>query len=347
MKKAVAGTIKATDIYGFPKPGEKPVLKDHPMFPNPRIKMDKDLIGEMKGCGKHVEPIILYKHEDGMIPLHGKTRLTAVAEFYNEFPDDTSDYTQAIPYVLEEGPTDEIFVRMATLQDARRPLTKYELAAHLVFLMQERQVSRDMVLMILAKQGKSQKAANQFLNDALEIINKGTPKVKEALAEQDIETTTAKQIVKTSKTPEEQDAKVQQIRALKSSGVSETKAKQNIGIKKANASTLSTPEIEEFLAEICADVVTALESGVERDSVDWTDEDKRNEFLDNLVSVVQWQICAEVIKINTLSLREQIEYIKGKMGAAQLDCMPDYLPDSDPEDWASSNISVDYLAMID
>lgn len=321
-------------IFGFPNlaAGDAPVITDHPEFPNPRTgPMDRDLIDEIKDAGYFIEPIAIYFHEeDGEeipILLNGKTRLTAVAEAWAEDPN--TDKFRTIPYVIMTGTPLEIKFMQAKLNlaDSRRPLSDVETADFLIRMEDEYGLTEDQQLAYLMK--PSNPGTVRWLREAKMVAV--DPVARPALEAGEIDKTTAKNVAKLKDAKAKEEA-VENVKKAKAEGKTEREARQKVTaptgkaetpapIRTGNRTTLGWKPVLELAKDYYPYYKIAQQRLEKAEAVNWTDKDQREDYVVDREAIAVMRVLFTVLKLDDLSLREQMVEIEALFGEDECENM--------------------------
>ena len=325
------GKISPSLIWGFPQPGQAPVLEDHPEFHNHRTHMDRDLINEIKEAGRLIDPIRIRITKDATgkevyILIDGKTRMTAVAEYLAENPD--TDLFDVVEFIPVKGTDLEAYILMGLInfEDSRKPWSDLDTARFLISL-DDRGVSPDEQAKMLNKTGRG---GVRWINEIKAVAN--NPVLEQAVEDGAITMPTAKQIaVDAKKTGSDPKAVVEDITKQKQAGVSEAEAKKNSTSRSGNRTTLGWNETRERLADIYPEVKRSLRRvyshGFDESSdIDWDNEVERDEYLEQLNLIAQFHALLFFMKINQGSLRDKLEYIETLLTEEEKEDVIDWFP---------------------
>lgn len=324
-------------IYGFPNlaSGEPPVIENHDQFPNPRTSpMDPDLIENIRESGDYHDPVKLYEYDDEdygliLIPVEGKTRLTATAVEWAENPN-TTKFAQ-VPYVLVTGTPEEIRVKMAVynLDEERRPISKLEAAQHLNMLRNRFSMDPAKIEEYL---GMTKRHVTRYLNDMERILQ--NPDVKELVEKGDLSVTSATDIVNKTKdkTKQTEVAKTvaaagkQAVQTAKASGAGkkeqakaqaegEKTARQAGGIKGKSRTTATFPDtIQEYGSRwlLLKSTHPMSPAYLQIEGVDFTNEKELLAFLQQTENAQSYRELKFFTKSNGMSDFEFMQWFEGQ-----------------------------------
>lgn len=346
---STTGQIDPFAIYGFADSLREAIenksefkLSSHPDFPNPRKKFEKpslDIIQNVVTTKTVREPLVLKnigsKTEPIFILLDGKTRLTGVANYMIENPEDATAF-QTVPYILFTGSDAEARVFMGATNYERANLTSVMWAEHIAFLHDVQKVSLDELQLQFNREGS---AGLRYIKEMLKLG--GSKTLTEAVKKGEVNTTTAKAIAQKTSDPKEQKDKVSKVvkektklekkGAPKNSEKTERQAAQAAGVRRTNIVVMNGKELATVALAMYADVKQVFkfieEGKFDESKLDWNNEKARDEYLEAYTLKVQWELLVKVMKINFENARDQFEAFESSLTPQQKKAIPDNIRD--------------------
>lgn len=326
-------TIDPMRVFGFReavetaiKNGTKPVLPDHPEFPNPRHRMNQELVDQIRSDGKVYDPVDIVIASDGAIVIwDGKTRLQAVAEAYVEDPK-TLAFSE-IPYTLSELDKRTIHAEAVRrgLEDERQPLSPYEQAIAIKRLMDEDGYTKEDIVTAL---GITNRGGMQRLLTMLRILD-ASAKVIKAWQTGKIDLTDANLLAQ-EKSATKQNEKLEKLLTAKSKGGQGRDARKAAGLKQPNFGTLGWKEaIINFGDNVYPEAKRLFKEGLhlkDPDSVNWGNRDERNDYLSAQETLTRYSTTMQFFKLDGVPLREQFEAIETRLSDEQRSDLIQWMP---------------------
>lgn len=307
--------IKPESIYGFcPSTG---TLEDHPDFKNPRTKINRDIINQIKESGTILTAIVLHETSNGTVVIDGKTRLLAVAEYKAENPDSDAFDTIPVVYLEDQCSDDEAYGLMCSLNVDRDTLSQEDIARFLVSL-DDRGITEEEQCRILHKTGR---AGLRWIREAKQAINNEA--INEALSEGIIEDfVTAKHMaVDASKEDDPAQAAkemIDKLVELKNSGVSEKEAKQKTTSRGPNKTSLNYKQLIADVEDWYPEAKLALMKVYGEDlnftyDVNIEDEQEVEKHLDYIRLVERFDVYMYILKMKGHSLFDTISNLEQEL----------------------------------